>query len=84
VQEKEELAALPLAANSQVDSCKKLRLRFHRSAVNANIVDQAGEEGAGGVILPDADVQTAAGSFQGTLASFLCLIRLDGAWSSLE
>lgn len=38
--------------------------------VNANIVNKAGEERAGGVILPDTDVQTTGGSCQVALRVF--------------
>ena len=43
---------------------------FHRSVVDANVVDKAGEEGACGVILSNADVWTAGGTFQAALAIF--------------
>ncbi len=46
------------------------RLRFHCSVVDANVVDQAGEEGASGVILSNADVQTTGVIFQTCLCIF--------------
>jgi hypothetical protein len=41
--------------------------RHDNTAVDANIVDEAGEEGAGSVIAPDANVQTASENLQDTL-----------------